>query len=298
MHDGPILIVGAGYCGQFAAQKWADEGRTVYATTRSTEKAEELEESGLIALRLDLSRELNALPVVEFPDAPVAIVSVPPDRSDEARSQEARLAEWLLRHRVRRVLYWSATSVYPNQDGSEVDDDSPTGPDSERGRRREAAETVLRDELAKASGVFESMRLVGIYGPHRTIRRRIEQGAYRFPGDGRTVSNRIHRDDVVSATEHILGLEPSTREWVVSDGEPFEVIEMIRFVCRENELPMPPSVPMSEIPERTRSFWLGNRRVHPKRLFETGWTPKYANFRQGLLASWREEDDPERLFAD
>lgn len=286
-----LLFVGAGYCGSYAATQLASNGYDIFATTRDYAKAERLETHGCKAVILDFEGPEDELPEVHLDEPTTAIVSVPPGPSDGERSQERRLAEWLLRHNVDRCIYWSATSVYPNLEGELITDESPVGPDSDRGRRRLDAENVLRDILTAGGVPFESMRLVGIYGPGRNKRGRIASGEYRFPGDGRTISNRIHRDDVLSATLHVCEQEAQTRDWVVSDGEPFEAIELIRFVCAENDLDMPISVPLSDISPRARSFWQGNRRIIPRRLFETGWTPTYPNFRRGLLATWREEDD-------
>jgi hypothetical protein len=88
-----------------------------------------------------------------------------------------------------------------------------------------------------------------------------------------------------------MSLDAETRDWTVSDGNPFEAIELIRFVCEENDLSMPKSVPMSEISPRKRSFWQGNRKIMPERLKETGWKPLYPSFRTGLMASWKEEEE-------
>lgn len=291
MSDKRVLIVGAGYCGAYAAVELASRGFDVLATTRDYAKAESLEEQGCKAVVLDIDGPDSELPEVRMDESATAIVSIPPDRLDSERLREKRLARWLLRHNVDRCIYWSATSVYPNLDGEVITDESPVGPDSDRGERRLAAENTLREAMTAGGVPFESLRLVGIYGPGRNKRGRIKSGEYRFPGDGRTISNRIHRDDVLSATLHVCEQEAQTRDWVVSDGEPFEAIELIRFVCTENNLAMPASVTMDEISPRARSFWKGNRRIIPQRLLDTGWTPTYSNFRRGLLASWREEDN-------
>lgn len=287
------IIVGAGYSGQRLAQQLRQRGASVVATTRDPEdKAfRSLREAGVALYAADFLAA-DSLPRVDIESGATAVISVPPARGGSEFDQvmERRIIRWLADHGVQRVLYWSATSVYGSSKGGQVIDSTPEEPNTSVGIRRYAAERRTLAEAARVGIDVDIMRLVGIYGPQRTIRRRLLSDDYRLVEGGHTYSNRIHVDDIVSATLHIASRPFSDSRWVVSDAHPFVIREMVSWACERLGVPLPPEVPLASLTERAQSFWKGNRRAHPLRLLAGGWRPSYPTFREGLSASWAEED--------
>lgn len=290
----PWLIIGAGYSGQRLAHHLRREGARVCATSRdaTTDESIALQKAGVELYAVDF---LSDEPLPEIPglEGGFAVISVPPARGGTTQDAllERRIARWCVDLDIRRAVYWSATSVYGSSEGAKVIDRTPEAPNTSVGIRRYDAERRLLAEAARIGLDVDIMRLVGIYGPHRTIRRRIARGDYRLVEGGYSLSNRIHVDDIVSATLHILNQPHLESRWVVSDGHPFVIREMVEWVCEELGLSLPEEVPLSALSERAQSFWKGNRRAHPLRLLTTGWRPRYPSYVEGLRASWAEEEE-------
>ncbi len=111
---------------------------------------------------------------------------------------------------VTRIVYTSSTQVYGQNDGSCVDECSPTEPQNENGRVLLAAEEALLDGTrAELSGEHASIcatvvRLGGIHGPGRDLAERIRSAAGKQRTDGDAYVNLIHRDDIVTALVRLL----------------------------------------------------------------------------------------------
>jgi nucleoside-diphosphate-sugar epimerase len=196
---------------------------------------------------------------------------------------------WLQQHGCTRVVYWSATSVHGAAGGAEVHAGSPVQPDTARGRARAAHEADCRSLAASLGIAVDLVRLPGIHGPGRTVLERIRRGDYPLVDGGFMWSNRIHVADIASATLHILGSTPGGQDWLASDGTPFQVIEMVTWVCSTWALPMPPSCRLDDLPDSVADFWRGDRRCNPERLLQTGWRPAFPNYRVAMLDAWRQE---------
>jgi nucleoside-diphosphate-sugar epimerase len=132
---------------------------------------------------------------------------------------------------VRRIIYTSSTRVYGQDDGSWVDERSPTEPKDEKGRiLLEAERTLLsaspetdshRTEewsvTAPAAGPGAALtlepgqtvhvtvvRMSGIYGPGRMLDDRVHAAAGTERRGGAAFVNLIHRDDIVTALTALL----------------------------------------------------------------------------------------------
>ena len=94
------------------------------------------------------------------------------------------------------LLFTSSTSVYPQTDGSDVNEDSPAEPDRETGQiLREAEKIVLAHR-----GIVT--RLAGIFGPNRSvILKKLLDGTAAIEEDGRRYLHQIHRDGAAVSTE-------------------------------------------------------------------------------------------------
>ena len=111
--------------------------------------------------------------------------------------------------RPRRVVFVSSTAVYAQDDGSWVDEASPTEPSHFRGQIMLAAEACVR----AAPHPSCVLRLGGIYGPGRPLGRAPMGPANPF-------INRIHRDDAAGMLWHILGLSAPAPIYLGTDDEP------------------------------------------------------------------------------
>src|SRR5690606_24982960 len=107
---------------------------------------------------------------------------------------------------VRRVLFASSTAVYGQDDGSWVDETSPTEPRRFTGRCLLEAEALLA-----GSGLgFSNVRFAGIYGPGRgRLLSQVLDGSAVF-GSEPHITNRIHRDDCAGFLQHLIGMSQTS----------------------------------------------------------------------------------------
>ena len=139
------------------------------------------------------------------------------------------LIEWLApmsqAHRrdpgVPRLLYTSSTSVYGQNDGSAVDEESPVDPRADTARVLVEAEKLLLAAAQQRNFPALILRVAGIYGPERGHWfKQFVKGEARLEGKGERILNMIHRDDVIgcviAALERGPGGEPFTTPWMTN----------------------------------------------------------------------------------
>ncbi len=192
-----VLIVGCGFVGEAAADRFHAAGWQVEGWTHSAESAARLAaEKPYPVAAHDITGPAGALPTDGAPDVLVDCVSSGrggPEQYrrvylDGARSLRAAFP-------AARFLFTSSTSVYAQVDGAWVDEASPAEPDRETGRVLRETETLV---LAAPGGTVA--RLAGIYGPGRSaLRRKFLAGESVIEGDGGRWLNQIHRDDAAGA---------------------------------------------------------------------------------------------------
>jgi nucleoside-diphosphate-sugar epimerase len=196
-----ILIAGCGYAGFRAAKFWQQSGAQVTAITRSATRAQEFAAVGLRPLVLDIT-DAAAWPAL--PAAELVVWSVGYDRT-AGKSREAVWLDGLQRFlqrlpeapNPRRILLTSSTSVYGDCGGSEVDENTPPEPEQEGGRTCLAAERMLGEYAVAEGAAAVVLRLAGIYGPGRLLRRLDDlRAGVPIPADPDSWLNLVHVDDI------------------------------------------------------------------------------------------------------
>ena len=199
------------------------------------------------------------------------------------------ILKWARQGSVQRFLYTSATSVYPQSDGSVVKEDDVPGLQhlSPSGRiLREAELDLLQDTCIPSIHI---LRLGGIYGPGRHLYlNKLMQGEEEIPGDGATYLNLIHLDDIVSALMQTAGWRselPPRNLFNVIDNAPTAKQEIVDWLAAELNVPSIPFNPALQgrrAQRRKSSGALPNRRVS-NALFKStlNWSPRHPDYRSG-----------------
>lgn len=206
------LIAGCGYVGRRVARVWKERGLQVHAITRSVRKAAELSNDGIEPIVFDLAETR----VPPLPDVDIFLWCVGFERTSVA-SRQAVWIDGLKRllntlpvrgdENFRRVLYTSSTSVYGDGHGQDVDEETVPNPAAEGGQACVAAEGLLQEYSLRSSASVSILRLAGIYGPHRLLRR-IEDLRINIPITSPPDEwlNLIHVDDAVSAIDAVSSM--------------------------------------------------------------------------------------------
>lgn len=195
-----VLIVGCGYLGRRAAERWHAAGVHVSAMTRSPETAAEFSDAGWQPIQMDLASPPDSF---ELPKVDVVLWAVGYDRSAGAARELVWIdgLKWLLNNLqqpVPKFFYVSSTSVYGNVEHEIVTEDTIANPVTEGGRCCLQAEQIVLDHF-RESGSATVFRLAGIYGPDRLLRRIMDlKNEVPLPGEPDHWLNLIHVDDAVS----------------------------------------------------------------------------------------------------
>ncbi len=187
------------------------------------------------------------------------------------------------------LFFTSSTSVYAQNDGSLVNEDSPAEPMRETSQILRKAEEVV---LAHDGTV---LRLSGIYGPGRCLylQRLLDDTASIEAGTEPRFLNQIHRDDAAAAIAHLMQQAPDKvrgQIYNVTDQHSPTQRECYVSIAKFIACPTPPELPAKENKKRART----HRRISNQKLTRTGWQPTYPT----LLDALKTDPDLISSFAD
>lgn len=288
-------ILGAGFTGLAACEVLAASGHRVRATATSEHRASALRARGLAAHVWRSGAPLPAGRAAEGRASRALLTFGPRRASDDELAASVRACA---AQGVARAYYLSSTSVFAPADGAWIDDTTPVAPSTAMGEARVRAEHAFWSACDESGVQGVALRLPGIYGVGRSGRSRFLGGAYRVPAGGPLYTNRIEAREVARA---VLALEASDmgevasesalpRALIVADGAPFTIRVYADWMCDALALERLPDTPWAEVPERSRPFFVGNRRCRPSVLQSLGWAPHFRTVFDGLPVCWAKED--------
>lgn len=237
------LVIGCGYLGLRVARRWREDGHAVSALTRSTRRAAQLETLGLATILGDVTDRQS---LARLPEVDVVLHAVGFDRSAHPGKREVyvdglRNVLGALSNRCGRFLHVSSTSVYAQQAGEWVDEDSAREPTDESGCICLDAERLIQQATANRSQTaFNILRLSGIYGPRRLLAAidAIRSGA-TLPGPREAWLNLIHVDDAARAVLACAERGVPGTTYLVSDDRPIRRYEYYESLARLLHAPAP-----------------------------------------------------------
>jgi len=279
-----IFIVGCGDIGRRVARLWQARGATVSALARSEASAAALHAAGIEPLAGDLDRPATLLAPPE--PALVYYFAPPPAQGVEDPRMTAFLAALAARP-PRRLIYLSTSGVYGDRGGAWVNEESPPRPQSDRARRRLAAEEAVR-RFARQEGMEAVvLRVGGIYGDGRLPLARLRRGEPVLREVECGYTNRIHADDL-AAVALAAGTQPQVGPlYNVSDGRPGTMTGYFFAVADAFGLPRPEALTMEEARRRLTpamlSYLTESRRMDNRRMREElGVALQYPELASGL----------------
>jgi nucleoside-diphosphate-sugar epimerase len=273
-----VLIAGCGYVGSALGAALVADGDVVWGLRRRVVSLP----AGVQPIEADLAvaKTLRDLP----PELDFVVYAASPGGPDDALYRTAyveglgRLLDALAaqKQNPRRIFLLSSTSVYGQEKGEWVDEESPTVPRDFRGKRILEAEGLLA-----ASGQASSVvRLGGIYGPQRaSMIEKVRSGRATYSRGTPRYTNRIHRDDCAGALRHLMRLPSPESLYIGVDCEPADDATVLRWLSGALGAPEPRTDRDSGEPERGN-----NKRCRNDRLLASGYSFRYPTFREGYAA--------------
>lgn len=182
-----ISILGCGWLGFPLALDLIEKGYTIYGSTTSQSKLNALETNGIKPFIIDLGN-MNQ-DVSEFLTSDVLVIAIPSKNTDGFKNLIAEIEK----SQLRKILFVSSTSVYPETNGV-VTEETSTG----------------NTPLAEIEKLFQSntrlkstiLRFGGLFGYDRKPGKFIRPGKPMENPMG--YINLIHRNDCIRIIEQII----------------------------------------------------------------------------------------------
>jgi nucleoside-diphosphate-sugar epimerase len=284
-----VLVAGCGYLGSALARRLTSAGDLVFGLRRRGEGLP----PGIVPIATDLGDRAAVAAALDRIGAPLDAVAytAAAERSDDDAYRRAYvdgLGVVLAALRARRarpvVLFTSSTSVYAQDDGSWVDEESPAQAAGFRGARMREAEALLA-----ASGLPAcALRLGGIYGPGRTrLVESVRSGRAAIRPGPPHFGNRIHRDDAAGSLAHLLARAlagaPLPPLLLGVDDEPADDATVLRWLASRLGVD-PPASPDGFAAAGAGTGAGSGKRCSNARLRATGYRLAYPTFREGYGA--------------
>lgn len=278
-HDPRIFLAGCGYTGERCADLFWSQGHGVTGLVSSQDSVRRLSGKPYPVIAADASRpaELASL----FSALPPHRVLVHCLSARGGRTADAYRVTYVetLRHlidalRPEFVVFTGSTSVYPQNDGSIVDETSPTG-------GTPTADVLLEAEKIALTAGGAVVRLGGIYGPGRArFLKSVLTGD--TPENPDACINLIHRDDAAAALVHVA-LKRLDGIYITVDDCPARRFDLARALMPV----VPEKVGTSDPVDRSSSNSATGKRVSNAKLRSTGWKPRYPS----LADAWKTDAD-------
>lgn len=272
-----MVIAGCGFLGEAAAFLFSESGARVLGLCATQATAARLAGKPFEILKADITGSLSEIPQEwRCPDLLIHCASSGRGGADDYRKiYRDGLSNLLDVLAPRRVIFTGSTSVYAQDDGQWVDEQSPAEPSRETGRILLEAEKLALDSGGTVA------RLAGIYGPGRAVylRKYLEGSAVLEAGGSRWI-NQIHRDDAALALAFLANPAVPPGVYNVCDDSPVTQRDLYGWIAGRLNKPLPPEGPPN--PDRKRGWT--SKRVLNTRMRATGWVPGFPSFREGLPA--------------
>lgn len=296
MSETRAVILGCGYVGTELARALIADDVSVVATTRTPERVPQLEALGVRVALADIMQPATLRPLAEWAPQVVFDLVRPQQIGDD------RYTPWGTRNvasafagaPLQALVYLSSTSVYGRRGGELTDESTPVAPSSPLGRARVECERIYLDQFAETGLPARICRAPGIYGPGRTLRQRLESGAYRRLDDEKLWVSRIHVADLARGLIAAWRRGSPGETYLLCDDEPLTGQEYAELTASLLSLPLPPTVEREDIRHELSSSAF-ERRIAARRCCnrrmrqELQVTLQYPSVREGIPAALRAE---------
>lgn len=229
------FIVGYGYTGKFLADHLLTEGYKVQALSRTNQETLSLNHPGFKKSYLDLDKEIYHK--IRAKNATVFYLA--PPNKDGKNDERLRHFIGMLTGSVKAIVYFSATSVYGDQEGGWIDETTPVNPENARGVRRLDAETQLQDYCQMHQINLSILRVSGIYGPGRLPINHVKFKKPIIDPEESPYGNHIHVTDLVKIAISASKLTHGIEIYNVADGDPQRMGYMQQVIAEHLGIRLP-----------------------------------------------------------
>jgi nucleoside-diphosphate-sugar epimerase len=283
-----VLIVGCGYVGLPLGAELVRRGHEVFGLRRSVLAEIELKAAGITPLHADITQPET---LTQLPRDFDWVVNCSASGGGGAEAYRRvylegnrNLVNWLADVPLKKFVYTSSTSVYAQNDGSIVTEQSPAEPTADTAKVLVETEKLLLAAARQKNFPAVILRVAGIYGPGRGHSfKQFLRGEARIEGDGSRMLNMIHRDDLIGFIIAALELGSPGEIYNAVDDEPVSQLQFFEWLAAELNRPLPLKVAADG--EVSRKRGITNKRVSNAKLrAELNCQFQFPDFRVGYAA--------------
>lgn len=286
-----VLIVGCGYVGLPLGAELVRRGHEVFGLRRSVLAEIELKAAGITPLHADITQPET---LAQLPRDFDWVVNCSASGGGGAEAYRRvylegnrNLVNWLADVPLKKFVYTSSTSVYAQNDGSIVTEQSPAEPAADTAKVLVETEKLLLAAARQKNFPAVILRVAGIYGPGRGHSfKQFLRGEARIEGDGSRMLNMIHRDDLIGFIIAALERGLPGEIYNAVDDEPVSQLQFFEWLAAELNRPLPLKVAADG--EVSRKRGITNKRVSNAKLrVELNCQFQFPDFRAGYAAELR-----------
>ena len=242
-----IWIIGCGDIGRRVARGISDlyqnhEYRTS-AVVQSKESAQRCEALDVTPLIYDLDTP-QTLDKSVFNGADIYYFA-PPQKTGAA---DKRLHNFLsqLKDAPCKVVLISTTGVYGDCQGAWIDESRAINPQTDRAKRRVAAETTLSEWATLYNKPYIILRVPGIYSLDRLPLARLRKKLPVVQSSEAAFTNRIHADDLATICIEAMSSNLSAEIFNTTDGNPGTMVDYFNQVADYAGLERPQQISLAD----------------------------------------------------
>jgi len=243
-----VVIFGCGDVGRRIAKHLMANGtksENIQAYVQSVESAEQCAKLKVLALRVnldDLQRDLTVCQGSEL------YYTVPPQKNgvQDQRSRALLSAFEATQTMPKKVVLISTTGVYGDCQGEWVTEQSPTEPETDRGKRRLDSEQTWFAWGRRNKVPVVALRVPGIYAFSRLPRQRLASRTPVVNPSECGYTNRIHADDLASVCGKAMELGVAGEVFNTTDGTPGKISEYLQVAAHVLGMEPLPEISMQQ----------------------------------------------------
>jgi nucleoside-diphosphate-sugar epimerase len=280
-----LFCFGLGYCAGVLSRRLAAKGWAISGTATNSEKVEALKQDGYEAFLFD-GQNHDPRIADALRKSTHVLLSIPPDSNGDPAANVYG-ADIAASPSISWIGYYSSVSVYGDSKGEWVDEETAPHPMTQRGMRRQVAEIAWIALSCQSGKTCVILRLPGIYGPGRSAIDQLRAGKARRIFKPGQVTNRVHVEDIATATEAALGLPINLHIFNVTDDLPAPPQDVIAYGAELLGIPCPPATDPTDasLSPMARSFYAESKKVSNARMkTELGVRLAYPTYVEGLKA--------------
>ena len=282
-----LFCFGLGYTSLNLAKSLDSDFWSVFGTSRSAVKAEELKK---LEIQVCYFKDVNKFSNGKIlSDATHVLISAPPIENGDPVLRLYTKTLCSLKN-LEWVGYLSSTSVYGHTGDKEASENFKTNPTTTHGRRRAKAEKDWLHLWSECGLPVHVFRLAAIYGPGRSVIDRLKNGtAQNIIKPGHYFS-RIHIDDIVSSLKASMLAPNAGQIYNVCDDEPAMNSDVVCFAANLIGVKPPPEILFedAQMSQAYLSFYSERRSIRNSKLKnDLKVKLRFPNYRLGLSSIFK-----------